>query len=178
MIMKRVLVFMAGLTMMLFCSCSRSPGIGNNELTGIVSREVPLNYQPEGMSLGDTWFLLIGDTTHVFYGQSLKPGSTRSRIDNGSIGHAVSKDLIHWRELPVAVRCCDPKAKVPYDRGEALFTGSAVENNGIIYNFYCGNDDGNADGSDRTDKPVWRQSINLTTSTDGINFVKYSEPTD
>ncbi|MCX6880331.1 MAG: hypothetical protein NTW21_41970 [Verrucomicrobia bacterium] len=52
--------------------------------------------------------------------------------------------------------------------------GSVVEHEGVSYNFYCANDGGNADGSDRTGKPNWRQSMNLATSKDGIHFEKYS----
>ncbi|MCX6878165.1 MAG: hypothetical protein NTW21_30795 [Verrucomicrobia bacterium] len=137
-------------------------------------QEVPLNYQPAGMGIGDTWFLQRGDTTHVFHQQNPRPGTSCPPEDNGAVAHAISKDLIHWQELPVAIRGGDPKARVPYDRENAIFTGSVVEHEGVIYNFYCANDGGNADNSDRTGKPNWRQSMNLATSKDGIHFEKYS----
>ena len=149
-----------------------TPGIGD---AASVSGEVPLNYQPAGMGIGDTWFLQRGDTTHVFHQQVPKPGTVCPPEDNGAVAHAISKDLIHWQELPVAIRGGDPKARVPYDREYAIFTGSAVEHGGVIFNFYCANDGGNVDGSDRTNKPRWRQSMNLATSKEGIHFEKYSE---
>lgn len=50
---------------------------------------------------------------HLFY-QYNKFGTTGG---NGSWGHAVSKDFVHWRELPVAI---------PVDANEEVWSGSVV----------------------------------------------------
>jgi beta-fructofuranosidase len=114
------------------------------------------HYHAAGMYHWDTWYLTLGDEVHMFHLQVRRPGSARPEADNESIGHAVSRDLIHWRELPVALRRGAPGT---YDQGP-LFTGYAVERAGTIYLFYCGN------GPDR-------QTMNLALSTDGVNFRRW-----
>jgi sucrose-6-phosphate hydrolase SacC (GH32 family) len=138
--------------------------------SGIKAQEttVPLNYQPQGMYVWDTWYLQQGDTTHMFHLQVRRPGSNRPGCDEGSIGHAVSTDLIHWKELPTALYSGTREAGKSYD-DETLFTGSAIEFKGVIYNFYCGNTTVHFGENN----PTWRQSMCLATSTDGIHFTKY-----
>ncbi|MDK2865621.1 MAG: beta-fructofuranosidase [Thermotogota bacterium] len=74
-------------------------------------------------------------------------------------GHAVSKDLVHWFHLPVAL--------YPKDERSGIFSGSAVEDNGklkVIYTFFR--------------DPEYHKSIKevqyLAESSDGINFQEYS----
>lgn len=71
-------------------------------------------------------------------------------------GHAVSDDLIHWEELPVALR-----PDMYYENDGGCFSGSAVEKDGIMYLFYTS-------VSDR-----YGQAQSVATSEDGINFKKY-----
>jgi hypothetical protein len=72
-----------------------------------------VNYRPadERIRLWDTWFCEHGGEGHLFY---------LSGADGGwdGIGHAVSGDLLHWRERPrIVVRSADPSA---WDGGDIL----------------------------------------------------------
>lgn len=137
--------------------------MGSWSTGGAQEADVPLHYNPEGMYIWDTWYLQKCDTTHMFHLQVKRAGSNRPDRDEGSIGHAVSTDLIHWKELPVALHSGSKDVERPYD-DETLFTGSAIEHNGVIYNFYCGNTTVHFGENN----PFWRQSMCLATSTDGI----------
>ena len=89
---------------------------------------------------------------------------------NMSWGHAVSLDLVHWKQLPVAI-AADPQA--------AIFTGSSVfdQNNtsglcasaqhGCIVSIYTGN-------SPKTAATREKQTQNLAFSDDGVTWTKYS----
>ena len=46
-------------------------------------------------------------------------------------GHAVSQDLLHWEELPIALF-----PDQPYEDDKGCFSGSAVERDGVLYLFY------------------------------------------
>ncbi|KRF08032.1 sucrose-6-phosphate hydrolase [Paenibacillus sp. Soil766] len=76
-------------------------------------------------------------------------------------GHAKSKDLIHWEHLPIALAPSED-----YDSGETggygCWSGSAVDDNGVLTLVYTGHVDG------RTPTEVQC----LATSTDGIIFSK------
>ena len=76
-------------------------------------------------------------------------------------GHAKSKDLVNWEHLPVALAPSEI-----YDMGESggygCWSGSAVDDNGVLTLIYTGHVDG------RT--PTEVQCI--ATSTDGVTFNK------
>ena len=62
------------------------------------------NYSPKGKKLWDSWFIREGDEYHIFYLQALPSDDPEKRHDDRiSIGHAVSADLIDWKELPTAL---------------------------------------------------------------------------
>lgn len=46
-------------------------------------------------------------------------------------GHAVSKDLLHWEELPIALY-----PDMPYENSDGCFSGSALEKDGVLYLMY------------------------------------------
>lgn len=80
-------------------------------------------------------------------------------------GHAVSRDLVHWEHLPVALA---PSTEADAD---GCFSGSAIEVNGKLVAMYTGN--------------VWtgpdhdtdlKQVQMIAESSDGIHFTKRAEP--
>ncbi|MHC4479315.1 MAG: glycoside hydrolase family protein [Planctomycetota bacterium] len=147
-------------------------------------------YHPDGLFVWDTWFLQDGDTTHVFHLQVKRPGKNvdenfkqqKEKVANyvdetdkvtfeGTIGHATSRDLLTWTELPTALFRTDA-AKVggsenAYDDG-TLFTGCAVKHEGVYYLFYAGNTRRRVQGQRRG-----MQTICLATSIDGIHYTRH-----
>lgn len=77
-------------------------------------------------------------------------------------GHAISKDLIHWENVSVALA---PSEEYDYSsnaRGHGCFSGSAIEHEGKLYLIYTGNVDGK----------VINQTQNIAISKDGFKFEK------
>lgn len=75
-------------------------------------------------------------------------------------GHVKSKDLVHWEHLPIALAPTEEYEK------DGCFSGSAVDDNGILTLVYTGNifiDQ---------EKDILDQSQCIATSTDGIHFTK------
>lgn len=118
------------------------------------------HYYPDGLYVWDTWFLNDNGNMHVFHLQMKRPESVRSDELTGTIGHAVSDDLIHWKELPTALFKGSPGS---YDEG-LLFTGCVVKNDGTWYLYYSNNHHENG----RT-----VSGMCLATSTDGVEWVKH-----
>ncbi|MCI2255809.1 glycoside hydrolase family 32 protein [Domibacillus sp. PGB-M46] len=75
-------------------------------------------------------------------------------------GHVKSKDLVHWEHLPIALAPTEAYEK------DGCFSGSAVDDNGILTLIYTGNI-----FVDR-EKDILDQSQCIATSTDGIHFIK------
>jgi sucrose-6-phosphate hydrolase SacC (GH32 family) len=80
-----------------FCACACLAG---------EARQVPA-FQPKGHNAWDFWFAKSGDTYHAFYleypDKAALPDQSR-RHGGQWVGHAVSKDLVHWEEHPVALK--------------------------------------------------------------------------
>ena len=136
------------------------------------------HYWPEGMVYWDSWYLVDEGKVHAFYLQKRRPGSTRPAEDHCSIGHAVSEDLLNWKELPVALH---RGAAGSYDCGP-LYTGCAVWDRGTYYLFYTANGRHPNPPVGREWHP-WIQTIRLATSKDGIISqnplaTRSSKPTD
>lgn len=72
-------------------------------------------------------------------------------------GHAVSEDLVHWEELPIALY-----PDMEYENDGGCFSGSAVEKDGRLYLFYT------------SVSREMGQTQSVAYSDDGIHFVKYS----
>jgi hypothetical protein len=90
------------------------------------------DYRPDGMMLWDPWFAVNGDTVHMFYQQRPTPGSNADPKLGECIGHAVSKDLINWQELPPALK---PDPTNPLD-DLWMWTGCAYQHDGRAYLYY------------------------------------------
>lgn len=73
-------------------------------------------------------------------------------------GHAVSKDLVHWEELPTAL-CPD----MPYEDNGGCFSGSAIEKDGNLYLMYTS-----------VSKKLG-QTQSMAVSRDGVHFEKLPE---
>ena len=72
-------------------------------------------------------------------------------------GHAVSRDLIHWEELPIALY-----PDMDYENEGGCFSGSAVEMDGRLYLIYT------------SVSRELKQTQSVAFSDDGIHFTKYS----
>lgn len=77
-------------------------------------------------------------------------------------GHATSTDLVHWQHQPVAL--C-PGGE--FDR-DGCFSGSAVDDNGVLTLIYTGHNVVKDDGNER----IIYQVQCIATSKDGIHFEK------
>ena len=95
---------------------------------------------------------------HVFYQTNPYSGFW----DSMHWGHAVSKDLLHWEYLPLALA---PSEEYDDFQKGGCFSGSAIEHDGKMYLFYTGTANhghGNV------------QTQCLAISEDGIHFEKYT----
>lgn len=121
-----------------------------------------MNYRPSGMKLWDTWYLNHNGEVHAFYMQGLAPNSARSAKEAAGLGHAVSKNLLDWEELPVAIVPGEPGS------GEDMnyFTGCAFEKDNTCHLFYT------CRGSEDEGRT---QTIALATSGDFLHFEKHPE---
>lgn len=72
-------------------------------------------------------------------------------------GHAVSEDLIHWTELPIAL-----SPDMPYENSGGCFSGSAIVKDGKLYLFYT------------SVSEEYGQTQSVAVSEDGYTFTKYS----
>jgi len=122
-----------------------------------------LNYHPEGLCIWDIWFFTRGEELHLLHLQKKLPESQRPDRDDGTIGHAVSTDLLTWKELPIALYRGPPGSIDDED----LFTGCAVVHQGKYYMFYTAR---------RKSAGGRIQRICLATSEDGINWTKHPQP--
>lgn len=117
-------------------------------------------YRPAGMKMWDPWFVEARGLVHMFHLQRLAPGSKRSPLEADHIGHAVSRDLIHWTEQPLTV---GPGEKGGMEDMQP-WTGCAVVHEGLFHLFYTMR-------SSREDGR--NQRIGLATSRDLVNWMRH-----
>lgn len=78
-------------------------------------------------------------------------------------GHAISDDLLHWEDCPIALY---PDKDYDNDPEGGCFSGSALEKDGKLYLFYT--------GSVKREGKLY-QTQNLVISEDGMEFHKYEK---
>lgn len=100
---------------------------------------------------------------HLFY----QHNPSGNQWGNMSWGHAVSTDMVHWSELPVAI---------PHDDAEMVFSGSAVIDTNNTSGFGTKDNPAMVAVYTRLDKSTGVQSQALAYSTDrGRTFTKYAD---
>ena len=87
------------------------------------------HFTPASNWMNDPIPFFWDDQYHIFF----QHNPDAPRWGNMHWGHAVSRDLVHWQELPVAIA---PTPGGP-DR-EGIWTGSVVEHDGTFYALYTG----------------------------------------
>ena len=96
-----------------------------------------LHYRPKVGVFADPIPMFHKGDYHVFY--------LRGSIGPVPWEHIVSRDLVHWKSLPTALR---PDGERNGPDGENMFTGSAVEGLGQFHIFYTGDNGRNRQGSE------------------------------
>ena len=86
----------------------------------------PVHYRPQFARLADTIPFFWKGEYHIFYLRA---------VDHVPWEHIVSKDLIHWKELPTAL-VADGAPDGP--DGRHMFTGSVIEHDGVFHIYYTG----------------------------------------
>ncbi len=114
----------------------------------------PIHYRPAVGRLADTIPFFWDGAYHIFYLRAL---------DKVPWEHLVSSDLIHWLELPTALRS-DGAADGP--DGLHMFTGSVTQHDGTFHIFYTGWNPANKEG---------REKVMHATSRDLIAWTKHPE---
>ena len=99
----------------------------------------PLHFRPARGRLCDTIPFHHDGEYHIFY--------IRCDTEGGvPWDHIVSRDLVHWHELPTALNR-DPNDPHGPD-GRDMFTGCVVEHDGVFHIFYTGHNPANPDGAE------------------------------
>ena len=118
----------------------------------LTSTHSPIHFRPAHGVFADPIPFYWKGEYHIFY---LRGGTGKVPWE-----HIVSRDLIHWRELPTAL-VSDGADDGP--DGLHMFTGSVIEKDGTFTIFYTGYNPGNPQG---------REVIRRATSPDLIHWTK------
>ena len=129
---------------------------------------IAMLYRPDlPVRMWDAWIFQDGDRYHLFHlaWNDDDPRSQEFKHKWTHIGHAVSKDLVHWEALPPIPSRSE--AADDWDRAPTL-TGTTVRSGDYYYLYY---------GSlinDALPRDEWRDTpIGLMTSTDGIRWERH-----
>lgn len=91
-----------------------------------------------GRYIGDAWFYVEGRTCHCFFLTAPDTVPIAERWLHWDIGHAVSDDLVHWRDLGLALERGPAGA---WDSAK-LATGSVIRHGGRYWMAYTGHRQG------------------------------------
>ena len=122
-----------------------------------------LLWTPRRHRIGDITIIRVGEVYHLFTEQTTVDwdGSMGNAFAGiRSVGHAVSKDMFEWEELPAAIECGPAGSFDAY----SIYHMDVFIHDGIWYMYYTGLDKGG---------PGEQQSIGLATSPDGIRWEKH-----
>jgi beta-fructofuranosidase len=120
-------------------------------------------WTPTGLHVGDPTIVRVGDEYHLFAECSpsdWQGGMGKSFAGIRVVNHAVSRDMIEWKELPNALACGPPGSFDAY----SIYHLDVFVHEGRWHMFYTGLDKGG---------PGEQQSIGLATSEDGIAWKKH-----
>jgi beta-fructofuranosidase len=108
----------------------------------------PIHFRPPTGNAGDVIPYFAAGRYHLFY------------LNESKWAHVVSDDLLHWTPLPPAI---GPSPEAGSPDGEACWTGSIVEHEGVYHLFYTGKN---------LADPAGDQKVMVATSRDLIAWEK------
>ena len=111
-------------------------------------------FRVEGRSIGDAWYYEADDVVHMYF--LTKPEGSEAGLD---IGHAVSRDLVDWEYLGLALERGAPGAWD--DRN--LATGSVIRRGGRYWMAYTGH---------KTGEQLFVQRVGMAVSGDLVRWEK------
>ncbi len=122
-----------------------------------------LLWAPQRHRIGDVTIIRVGDQYHLFTEQSPidwdgSMGGAFAGIR--TVGHAVSRDMFQWEELPPAITCGPAGTFDAY----SIYHMDVFVHDGTWYMYYTGLDKGG---------PGEQQSVGLATSRDGLHWEKH-----
>ena len=138
-----------------------------------------LEYRPAGINMWDTWCIERAGEVHLFHLQAQAHESTRPKEDLQWLGHAVSRDLIHWQERPLAI---PPNVPGTLDDMQ-IWTGCVMEHAGLYYLYFTmrsTRDEGNGQHIGLATSPdleTWtRHPGNPVISPDPAYYISHEKP--
>lgn len=122
----------------------------------------PDSYAPSGRYLWDSWIFADGPLFRLFHLDAEDNAEPASRHDRAQIRGAVSKDLVHWRDVGPLLGSAPAGA---WDDG-AIWTGNTYREGDELVLFYTA----------RNQREGQTQRIGLATSKDGVHFTRGEAP--
>jgi beta-fructofuranosidase len=91
-----------------------------------------MNYSPKGLYVWDAWYMPVEGAVHAYHLQQVRAKDAADKSPNDLLGHAVTRDLVHWEERSPAF---GPDPANPHDDRQP-WTGCAVWHEGRGHLFY------------------------------------------